>query len=232
MQRRAQPIKIPLFVRMRSAAWGTGGSGFGQYLAALIDRHDLADARVLGIDGNADLLLGLVNGSWSVESFVAVEPDLVTAAFFASHLEGRNIHLIVTDLDDRRDETIAAIAEHAPFDIVVVRTDPARMTFDHLAMLLHSLSSGVTADAKLVVTLALAVTTLAGRGAGDRLADRGLLDTVGDYLEYEWELGMIPVYSPDRVRAIAANHGWRVDDICEPRRGFQQHHLVLSRAAA
>ena len=224
-----KPLKMPPFVRMRSAAWGRDGSSFGAYLAALVDRADLADARVLGIDANSDMLLGIVNGDWRVGTFVAVETDHVVAAFFASHVGDHDIELIVTDLDSQRDETLASINERSPFDLVVIRTDPSRMAAERLADLLRMLAPAVTADAKLVVGLALAVTTIAGRGAGDRLADRGLLDSAGDYLEYEWELGMIPVYSPDRVRAIAAEHGWTVDAICEPRRGFQQHHLVLSR---
>jgi hypothetical protein len=226
MQTNAKQLKIPLFVRMRSTAWGLDGSGFGPYLAALVDRRALGDARVLGIDGNADMLLGIVNRTWPVGSFVAVEPDLVTAAFFASHLP-EHVELIVTDLEARRAETIASISAHAPFDVMVVRTDPAKMTRDHLSWLLGELRKVAAPDAKLVVTLALALTTLAGSGAGDRLADRGLLDQVDRYLEYEWELGVIPVYTPDFVSELADTTGWRVDEICEPRRGFPQHHLVL-----
>jgi hypothetical protein len=228
MQPSTKPLKMPLFVRARSSPWGPGGSAFGPYLAALVDRNDLVDARVLGIDANADMLLGIVNRAWRVGAFVAVEPDLVTAAFFSSHIADLPVELIVTDLDDQRSETLASIGGHAPFDLVVVRTDPARMNRDRLCMLLGALRGLVTPDARLVVTLALATTTVAGRGAGDRLADRGLLDQVDGYLEYEWELGTTPVYQPGHVADLADQHGWRVVEICEPRRGFQQHHLVLS----
>lgn len=230
MATNSRPMRIPAFVRMRAPGWGVGGTSYGAYLAALVDRDDLASARVLGIDANADMLLGIVNADWRVGSYTAVEPDLVTAAYFSGHLDDHDVELIVSDLDDQREETIAAMTQRAPFDVVVVRSAPAAMTADRLDMLLETLRPITAPDAKVIVTVALALTTVAGRGAGDRLADRGILDEVDGYLEYEWELGMIPVYSPQRVEEIAAARGWRVDQVCEPRRSFQQHHVVLAAA--
>lgn len=222
---------LPPFVRLRTTRWGMGGTTFDAYLAALLDLPDLASSNVVGIDGNADMLLGIANGKIRLGSYVAVEPDLVTAAFFSSHVSDLpGVELLLTDFVDKAEETSTHLLPHAPFDVAVVRTPAARMTADHLEVLLPSLRALVTAEAKVVLNLALARTTVSGTGAGDRLHDRGLLDGFDDYLEYEWELGTIPIYSVDRAAAIVATHGWSVDEVCEPRRGFQQHHLVLSTA--
>ena len=222
---------LPLFVRLRTTRWGTSGTTFDSYLAALLDLPDLGSSNVVGIDGNADMIVGIANGKIRLGSYVAVASDLVTAAFFSSHVSDMpDVELLITDIVEQAEETTTQLLPHAPFDVVVVRTPAARMTADHLGVLLPSLRALVTAEAKVVLNLALARTTASGTGAGDRLHDRGLLDGFDDYLEYEWELGTIPIYSVDHAAAIALTHGWNVDEVCEPRRGFQQHHLVLSTA--
>ncbi len=220
---------MPPFVRLRTAGWGFGGATFSAYLAALLDLPDLSTSNVLGIDGNADMLEGLANGRFEIASYTAVEPDLVTAAFFVTRINALpNVELVLTDFVDKTDQTVEQLEPAAPFDVVLVRTPPAKMTDTHVASLLAGLRSVSRPGTKVVVSVALGCTTTSGTGAGDRLHDRGKLDDVGDYLEYEWELGMIPVYSLAHITSIAATHGWSVDDVCEPRRGFQQHHLVLS----
>ena len=221
-------LKMPPFVRRRTPAWGPGGSEYVPYLAAITDRSDLSDARVLGIEGNSDLLLDVVNGRYAVQALTAVEPDLVTAAFFCSHLHQVPVDLVTSDLVDQTEQTLAAIGSSHPFDVAIVRTSPAKMTAERTASTLAVLRPLMARGGRLVITLALGLRTASNLGAGDRLHDRDLLDQVGDYMEYEWELGMIPVHSPEHVTTLAEQHGWSVDAICEPRRGFQQHHLVMT----
>lgn len=220
-------LKIPLFVRARTIGWGVGGTPFASYIAALADVPDLSSQRVLGVGGNADLLLAIVNERTSVAAYTAVEPDHVTAAFFASYLESAGVELVTSDIVDHRERTLDTIGD-ARFDVMIVRHPALEMTRERVTSMLSSLRTLAADGCTLIMMLALAEQTVRGEAAADYVAEHDLCDLNDDYAEIEWTLGTIPLFSRQMVAELGAASGWALSDVCEPRRGFQQHHVVLT----
>ncbi len=219
-------VKVPAEVRRLEAYWGPAGSSLPRYLASLIDRSGLHGLSVLGIDNNTDMVEAVASGRCPVKRLVGLESTEHLLDYCADHIDDPVIELTPGNIVGEDDPTDSI---HGPFDLVVVRTGFHRFGPEALTRLSERARSLVQPDARLVIAVPLLEPTTRGTdGVVDRIGamPNNIADGIAHFVSKDPPIE-VPIYTRDRLVALLAATGWRIDEFREPRRAFQ-HHFVAT----
>jgi LPS sulfotransferase NodH len=111
--------RIPGSLRSPSTEWGSGGSTFGAYVAAVCDLTDLSRSRVLAVGAHTDMIESIARGECEVVEYLGLEPSPEYVEYCDTNPPADNVRLIDVDVARLRSDTQWLLPSR--FDVVIVR---------------------------------------------------------------------------------------------------------------
>ncbi|MCH7788290.1 MAG: hypothetical protein IH940_02500 [Acidobacteria bacterium] len=220
-------VAVPQEIRTISRRWDPDPAVFSRYLEERLAVGDLADQRVLCVEGTLDLTIGVVSGDLQVGHLCSVEEDQDVVDFYEDRFDRADLSFARCDLA-AGESLVGALDEQTPqFDLLVIRRAFDQTLRPALENLLTQLDSVAADDAALVMSVPVAQRT-GLKSFINNLLDQGLECGPDDYLEQEWALGVMPFFGIENLRSLLAEHRWRLGELHEPA-GLYAHHFVATR---